>query len=79
VGSAREYASDREDEVTTCKHGGTSLYFDECRCAGCKQDRALYAEVKLKGDMLRSMFLNLSKDKQKEVFALVSNLPKHLS
>jgi hypothetical protein len=76
MSSAREWASDREDEVTICKHGGKSLYFDDCRCEGCKQDKVLRAKINLKGNKLKDMFLTLSAGKQAEVFAFVVNLTK---
>ena len=40
MGSSRSWAADMEDEIVVCKYGKESKYFDDCKCDGCKVDRA---------------------------------------
>lgn len=46
MGSSASWGADKEDEITVCKHGAESRYFDECQCPGCKADREELADVR---------------------------------
>jgi len=41
MGDSRSWAAEKEDEITTCKHGHESKYFDRCMCDGCVSDRSV--------------------------------------
>ncbi len=57
MGDSRSWAAEKEDEITVCRHGAESLYFDRCTCDGCSVDaEKSRAEQKL-ADTVRSQFL----------------------
>lgn len=39
MGDSRSWGAEKEDEVTICRHGAESSYFDTCQCPGCREDR----------------------------------------
>ena len=41
MGDSRSWAADHEGEISVCKHGGKSKYFDDCMCDGCVSDRSV--------------------------------------
>ena len=57
MGSSRSFAADQEDEVTICKYGQESLYFDSCQCKGCNADREEYADALRMSETISSLFL----------------------
>lgn len=74
MGSSRSWAAYMEDEVTICKYGVESKYFDNCKCDGCKVDRAHRAEAETMSwrvkDKALELFISLPKEDWDKVVSI---------
>lgn len=56
MGDSRSWAAAMESEITVCKHGAKSKYFDNCMCDGCISDRAISDYRKGMKDKIKNHF-----------------------
>jgi hypothetical protein len=65
MGDSRSWAADHEDEEKICSYGVTTKYFEQCICAGCKQDAKDYQEISNMADRIRTAAIDTLRKENK--------------